>query len=486
MKYFIILLSLSLTFSLHAQNYQLFNKSSAKVFTTYIAPQHAYSISFDSVIYENGDSVYYNFYKLPLKTNFVSENCEFWGTNECYKQNFPVWMGEKVIEDNSSYLFFNLWDDTLSFDFKPDDDTTIFFKDDTQQFAMVYTGKDTLSVLNQSDSVRYFKVLHTLVNGDVSDSELNNFEITVGKSFGLIRFFQIDSFPQVQKPLYLIGNTNPQGGLTALSNEVLHQYNIGDVLEYKYYSSVFPGPPEQTFTLFSFYTVLDKTETTDSLKYLVKRERFYQDSLLLLTDTIAWDYKKDAFVAQVPFERFDGNYNKLYLANYGDRKLWTYQTEAENSLIYCEADNVWGPYDTFGPPDKDSKTFVEGIGSFNSTHVVDKMDGYYTFKENQLIYFNLSGAEWGDKVYLDIKEQNHNTIAVNVFPNPASNQITVESDGAMRTIFLFQLTGKSVIEMNIGSTIQSIDLSGIKSGVYLMNILMENGSVFTKKIIVSK
>jgi hypothetical protein len=35
------------------------------------------------------------------------------------------------------------------------------------------------------------------------------------------------------------------------------------------------------------------------------------------------------------------------------------------------------------------------------------------------------------------------------------------------------------------ATTQSINLSGVESGVYLMNILMENGSVFTKKIIVS-
>ena len=395
-------------------------------------------------------------------------------------------MGAKVIEDNNSYLFFNLWDDTLSFNFNPNaGDTTIFFKDDMQQFAMIYTGKDTLTVLNHPDSVRYFKLLHTLFNGDVSDSDLNNFEIAVGKSFGLITFFQIDSFPQVQKPLYIIGNTNPPAGFTTLSNEVLYQYSIGDILEYKYYSSVFPGPPEQTFTLFYLYTIVDKAETTDSLKYLAKRERFYKDSLVIMTDTVTWYYKKDDTEAQIPFELFDGSHNKLYLANYGDRKLWTYQTKAENSLIYCEADNVWGPYDTFGTPDVDIKTFVEGIGFFYSRHEEGILSDIHSIRDNQLIYFNLSGTEWGNKVYLDIKEQNVNNVVVNVFPNPASNQITVESDGVMKTIFLFRLTGKSVLEVYPDATTQSINLSGVESGVYLMNILMENGSVFTKKIIVS-
>ena len=86
---------------------------------------------------------------------------------------------------------------------------------------------------------------------------------------------------------------------------------------------------------------------------------------------------------------------------------------------------------------------------------------------------------------MDIKEQNVNNVVVNVFPNPASNQITVESDGVMKTIFLFRLTGKSVLEVYPDATTQSINLSGVESGVYLMNILMENGSVLPKKIIVS-
>ncbi len=153
MRRLIILLSLSLTFSLHAQNYRLFNESSAKAFTSYAAPHKSYSISFDSVIYENGDSVYYNFYALPPTWNFISENCEFWGTNQCYKQNYPVWMGAKVIEDNNSYLFFNLWDDTLSFIFSPDATTQSI------NLSGVESGVYLMNILMENGSVFTKKII---------------------------------------------------------------------------------------------------------------------------------------------------------------------------------------------------------------------------------------------------------------------------------------------------------------------------------------
>ena len=77
----------------------------------------------------------------------------------------------------------------------------------------MYETTDTLSILGQLDSARYFRISHHDSDGNVIDSELNGQPIIISKQFGLVQFFVVDSFPTVLKPVYLIGNVSPMVGL---------------------------------------------------------------------------------------------------------------------------------------------------------------------------------------------------------------------------------------------------------------------------------
>lgn len=77
---------------------------------------------------------------------------------------------------------------------------------------------------------------------------------------------------------------------------------------------------------------------------------------------------------------------------------------------------------------------------------------------------------------------NENTLAsdgVSVSPNPTSGLVTVNSASAIKTITVFDSTGKQVS----ASKTNTVDLSHQAKGIYLVQVQTENGST-TKKIVV--
>ncbi len=69
-------------------------------------------------------------------------------------------------------------------------------------------------------------------------------------------------------------------------------------------------------------------------------------------------------------------------------------------------------------------------------------------------------------------------VEVDVYPNPATNQLNIESDAAIEALTIFTLSGK----VSLTSKYPSIDLSGLESGVYLVSISTDKGDI-TKRFV---
>lgn len=65
---------------------------------------------------------------------------------------------------------------------------------------------------------------------------------------------------------------------------------------------------------------------------------------------------------------------------------------------------------------------------------------------------------------------------VKVYPNPASNELNISNVAEGAEIALFDAAGKKVLQQMAESSEALLDISGLKSGVYLINI---NGSIST-------
>ncbi|HOI32169.1 MAG TPA: T9SS type A sorting domain-containing protein, partial [Bacteroidales bacterium] len=69
--------------------------------------------------------------------------------------------------------------------------------------------------------------------------------------------------------------------------------------------------------------------------------------------------------------------------------------------------------------------------------------------------------------------------ALNLYPNPVMDYLTVRSDEKINTVSVYDLSGKLIIstETNV------VDLSLLKQGFYLVQIKTITGKLFTEKII---
>ena len=76
--------------------------------------------------------------------------------------------------------------------------------------------------------------------------------------------------------------------------------------------------------------------------------------------------------------------------------------------------------------------------------------------------------------------------SVNIYPNPSRDIITILSDIAMLRVTLFDITGKQISYNQYpdnGITSSDIDVSPLPSGIYMVQALLEDGSIVTKRVI---
>lgn len=69
-----------------------------------------------------------------------------------------------------------------------------------------------------------------------------------------------------------------------------------------------------------------------------------------------------------------------------------------------------------------------------------------------------------------------------LYPNPATSQINIHTTAAS-SIIMYDLLGKKILEENLVSGINSIDIKGITSGIYLIKYVVNNQSKTVKLII---
>lgn len=447
---------------------------------------NTYSLSIESGKQIGTDSVYYNF--LDLNSEWIeSDTCVFWGSTECNKQNRPVWTGPKIEFDNiETWRFFNLNNDSLTFSFNTEIDGPIqFYRDDIQQFNMMYVGDDTMTVLGNVDTVRSFAISHMDLDGNIIDSPLNGHQIMISETFGLTQFFVIDSFPDVLKPLYLIGSEAPAGGIYQLTNEMVYDYQGGDEIQYlesSWYQP--PAPPWYYYTRYRKWIFLDRNETSDSLKYLIRQELFYEDSAGIEIDTIALRYLKPEIIAQIPFEKYDGSTNQLRLLDYCDQNRWTYTVQTTEGAVFCEPDTCWGLGDTFGPPEEWLTIYVEGLGLHTYNYSMYFELGFDIQKK--IVYFKKDGVACGGEIYVGNDNQVNQHVNIEIMPNPARTGLQISSPIPMQQIVIKDLSGVTRLEETLASKETILDVSQMTNGLYVVSVLLENGSTTTTKLVVMK
>jgi len=75
-----------------------------------------------------------------------------------------------------------------------------------------------------------------------------------------------------------------------------------------------------------------------------------------------------------------------------------------------------------------------------------------------------------------------NLFNVSLYPNPASNRLNISAANTIKNAEIYNVLGKKVMNVTINKTSESIDISNLASGVYMIKYNIEN-TVGTAKFI---
>ena len=127
---------------------------------------------------------------------------------------------------------------------------------------------------------------------------------------------------------------------------------------------------------------------------------------------------------------------------------------------------VWGPYNASSPKGFRYECDYPGIKALES-------------------YMNTSNTSCFDANAVE----SVNKEGLSVYPNPTNSDITIEFESSINSdikIGVYNTLGQEVFSQQInsfsGQFKQEIDLKDFSEGIYIVNVISENGKLFTKRI----
>tara|TARA_R100000935_G_scaffold8302_7_gene17462 strand:- start:93264 stop:94760 length:1497 start_codon:yes stop_codon:yes gene_type:complete len=149
-----------------------------------------------------------------------------------------------------------------------------------------------------------------------------------------------------------------------------------------------------------------------------------------------------------------------------------------NGNEYIEIDRILNPNNT---PQFGSSVAISSDGN---TVVVGALDYKYMqtgTETGSVRVYDISGLE-SPEPYSEDMDDNDSDIALVVFPSPASNELFCNNCEGVSEWYIADVTGKRV-SSTLVNTADSLDVSGLQSGVYYVFLLKVNEEVTVKKFI---
>jgi len=415
------------------------------------------------------------------------------------------WLGKVVIRKvDGMFLFPNYWDDTIKIKtLAAVGDSWLFYHDSsTIYYNAEVTGIDTMTVLGTIDSVkRILLTAYDGVNPLLSDS-FNNAEIILSKNHGFFATMELYLFPYhapdtnvLFDDYYFINSikqvnlagmgpvpaANGQyGGIFRLVDYVnptmaqLNDWNVGDVQEYGQCWISTGNTSGCDSPMYSIDTIISKVVTGTGIEYVRKFGVFYTDTLFYPNDVYLYD------TVLMP-EEFDAT-------NWGGINLLYYYFP--NDTQYCYSGHLYYDY-----------RYMTGLG-FNQAYHINKIgtgllhSNYYQYMtggevtDQTLQYFVRNGVPCGTYVPPDTTTIPVSVVGlggnapVNVYPNPAFEQVTVETSLSDYGLAFVNTIGQIVHAKQHCSEKETIDVRALVNGIYHLRIETADGAYVNRKVVV--
>ena len=442
-------------------------------------PGRIETLKIDSVAYLN-DSVFY-----PSRTiQLVGD--------ECYSPNGSGWTGNKIIVNNHWNYFFNDDNDTIKIktDAVLNESWNLFRRPDITIVATV-TKWDTATVMSVVDSVKTI----TLKVYDMSMSplphRLDGATIELSKHYGLTKTLNFHSLPTAKylpadfeaDLLYLVGITNPEMGVQNVKWFEVFDYQEGDEFHYvesENYLMLGGNASEKKYII----RILKRENFNDSIYYTEDVEsllRYKQNASADYITTYDHCQRRNVIYDNAEFDREPGT----IVFSEDSSAIYINLTFGFNSLghreTYYEENNYWRKSLIIDDA-CNFMTFAKGRGEIFSA------GGCWpdqTFSETRQVYYCKGTESWGVPLVLTDVEDVGDKSAVNVYPNPVSDDLFVNVTGFSKscTFELLDAQGRLVQQTSLNVQNSHLNLHGLNSGLYFYRIMSDNEQIKTGRII---
>lgn len=91
-----------------------------------------------------------------------------------------------------------------------------------------------------------------------------------------------------------------------------------------------------------------------------------------------------------------------------------------------------------------------------------------------------------DNIYLSttqvLSDKDFKLAGLSMYPNPASNELKIKSVNTIDNVSIYSILGKKVLEISPKNNLSTINISSLKSGLYLVNVESNGKSVVSKLV----
>lgn len=253
---------------------------------------------------------------------------------------------------------------------------------------------------------------------------------------------------------------------TYLTNGQVYDFNVGDIIQARGFGGMIGATSPPTFET---KMILSKiySKNKDTIVYSIKRDNYTVKNCtncnpIFSTDTINLIITNLTSAVSLNNHSSCGFLDKVY-KDYGGLLVWESLPKQDTSCHNFEGVSYTIQY-------------VQGVGGPFYT-VFDPSGPLYG--EYILVYYkNISGS-WGS-IYTSIKDEELFTSHIDIFPNPTNGLFYITS---LEEFVKFDIVDLSGVHLKTNNIInQSIDISDLKPGLYLVNIFTKDLRKVTKKI----
>jgi hypothetical protein len=313
----------------------------------------------------------------------------------------------------------------------------------------------------------------------------NGKEWKISKTYGFVKAYSLQNFPEDINPLILAGVNQFNIGAKNLTLKDIYDFNVGDELHVREYEN--SDKPKETK---SIHKVIDKTLTagSDSVVYRVavlKNSTFEEsgvEEFIVQSDTSLLKValvSEGTGISRLPLIAESGegyvDYTIQYLHGGTSRMAKRYFNQ---TLIPSE------PVDSCFKIVVDLTTgldyYIDGLGG---PYYINWFSIFSSGRE--LVYYKKENVEWGTPYNLVTGVAGKRSVArIALSPNPATEHIRLANENLQNSVYkIYSTEGIEVINGQFLTNEETIDINSLRTGIYSMMILKDGEVLYTSRFV---